>query len=78
MAVDIGHIRQHICLTWSQATNGNTEGGRFDPVLWIEFGVAQWSERLVRRTKDLGSIPGAGANFSPQILTDTYVKHLIL
>ncbi|KAJ4427358.1 hypothetical protein ANN_24978 [Periplaneta americana] len=24
---------------------------RFGPVLWIEFGVAQWSERLVRRTK---------------------------
>ncbi|KAJ4436928.1 hypothetical protein ANN_17060, partial [Periplaneta americana] len=47
MAVDIGHIRQHICLTWSQATKGNIEGGRFDPVLWIEFGVAQWSERLV-------------------------------
>ncbi|KAJ4427548.1 hypothetical protein ANN_25196 [Periplaneta americana] len=31
---------------------GNIEGGEFDPVLWIEFGVAQWSERLVRRTKD--------------------------
>ncbi|KAJ4433976.1 hypothetical protein ANN_16295 [Periplaneta americana] len=30
----------------------NIEGGEFDPVLWIEFGVAQWSERLVRRTKD--------------------------
>ncbi|KAJ4443739.1 hypothetical protein ANN_05517 [Periplaneta americana] len=43
---DIGHIRQHICLTWSQATKGNIEGGRFDPVLWIEFGVDQWSERL--------------------------------
>ncbi|KAJ4439588.1 hypothetical protein ANN_07715 [Periplaneta americana] len=52
MAVGIGHIRQHICLTWSQATKGNIEGGRFDHVLWIEFGVAQWSERLVRRTKD--------------------------
>ncbi|KAJ4444447.1 hypothetical protein ANN_06239 [Periplaneta americana] len=50
------------------ATKGNTEGGRFGPVLWIEFGVAQWSERLVRRTKDPGSIPGAGANVSPQIL----------
>ncbi|KAJ4437359.1 hypothetical protein ANN_17500 [Periplaneta americana] len=24
----------------------NTVGERFDPVLWIEFGVAQWSERL--------------------------------
>ncbi|KAJ4442205.1 hypothetical protein ANN_12071 [Periplaneta americana] len=35
-----------------QATKGNTEGGRFDPVLWIEFGVAQRSERLVRRIKD--------------------------
>ncbi|KAJ4434814.1 hypothetical protein ANN_23385 [Periplaneta americana] len=46
MAVDIGHIRQHICLTWSQATKGNIEGGSFDPALWIEFGVAQWSERL--------------------------------
>ncbi|KAJ4430208.1 hypothetical protein ANN_22418 [Periplaneta americana] len=42
MAVDIGHIRHHICLTWSQATKGNSEGG----------GFAQWSERLVRRTKD--------------------------
>ncbi|KAJ4426136.1 hypothetical protein ANN_26945 [Periplaneta americana] len=31
---------------------GNIQGGEFDPVLWIEFGVAQWSERLVRRTKD--------------------------
>ncbi|KAJ4436883.1 hypothetical protein ANN_17015 [Periplaneta americana] len=48
MAVDIGHICQHICLTWSQATKGNIEGGRFGPVLWIEFGVAQWSERLKR------------------------------
>ncbi|KAJ4448583.1 hypothetical protein ANN_10602 [Periplaneta americana] len=74
MAVDIGHIRQHICLTWSQATKGNIEGGGFDPVLWIEFGVAQWSERLVRRTKDPGSIPGAGANFSPQILIKTVTK----
>ncbi|KAJ4434974.1 hypothetical protein ANN_23546 [Periplaneta americana] len=55
MAVDIGHIRQHICLTWSQATKGNIEGGGFGPVLWIEFGVAQWSERLVRRTKDPAS-----------------------
>ncbi|KAJ4428906.1 hypothetical protein ANN_25900 [Periplaneta americana] len=36
----------------TQATKGNTEGGRFDPMLWIEFGVAQRSERLVRRTKD--------------------------
>ncbi|KAJ4436520.1 hypothetical protein ANN_16551 [Periplaneta americana] len=52
MAVDIGHTRQHMCLTWSQATKGNIEGGGFGPVLWIEFGVAQWSERLVRRTKD--------------------------
>ncbi|KAJ4446949.1 hypothetical protein ANN_13651 [Periplaneta americana] len=26
------------------ATKGNIEGGRFGPVLWIEFGVAQWSE----------------------------------
>ncbi|KAJ4441949.1 hypothetical protein ANN_11813, partial [Periplaneta americana] len=46
MAVDIGHIRQHICLTWSQATKGNIEGRGFGPVLRIEFGVAQWSERL--------------------------------
>ncbi|KAJ4452039.1 hypothetical protein ANN_03554 [Periplaneta americana] len=52
MAVDIGHIRQHVCLTLSQAIMGNIEGGEFDPVLWIEFGVAQWSERLERRTKD--------------------------
>ncbi|KAJ4449078.1 hypothetical protein ANN_00473 [Periplaneta americana] len=44
--VDIGHIRQHMCLTWSQGTKGNIEGGGFVPVLWIEFGVAQWSERL--------------------------------
>ncbi|KAJ4443699.1 hypothetical protein ANN_05374 [Periplaneta americana] len=57
MAVDIGHTPTYICLTWSQATKGNIEGGRFDPVLWIEFGVAQWLERLVRRTKDPGSIP---------------------
>ncbi|KAJ4427504.1 hypothetical protein ANN_25152 [Periplaneta americana] len=27
---------------------GNIEGGEFDLVLWIEFGVAQWSECLVR------------------------------
>ncbi|KAJ4442524.1 hypothetical protein ANN_04111 [Periplaneta americana] len=52
ISLDIGHIRQHTCLTWSQATKGNIEGGGFGPVLWIEFGVAQWSERLVRRTKD--------------------------
>ncbi|KAJ4445831.1 hypothetical protein ANN_12516 [Periplaneta americana] len=45
--VATGHIRQHICLTWSQAIKGNIEGGKLDPVLWIEFGVA-----LVRRTKD--------------------------
>ncbi|KAJ4426841.1 hypothetical protein ANN_26640 [Periplaneta americana] len=32
--------------SWSQATKGNIEGGEFDPVLWIEFGVVQWSERL--------------------------------
>ncbi|KAJ4428271.1 hypothetical protein ANN_24288 [Periplaneta americana] len=25
---------------------GNTEGGEFDQVLWVEFCVAQWSERL--------------------------------
>ncbi|KAJ4429655.1 hypothetical protein ANN_21856 [Periplaneta americana] len=37
---------------------GNTEGGGFGPVLWIEFGVAQWSERLVRRTKDPGDNAG--------------------
>ncbi|KAJ4431874.1 hypothetical protein ANN_20480 [Periplaneta americana] len=30
----------------TKATKGNIEGGGFDPVLWIEFGVAQWSERL--------------------------------
>ncbi|KAJ4428102.1 hypothetical protein ANN_24116 [Periplaneta americana] len=64
----VGHIRQHLCLTWGQATKGNNEGEGFGPVLWIEFGVTQWSERLVRRTKDPGSIPGAGANFSPRIL----------
>ncbi|KAJ4448062.1 hypothetical protein ANN_10074 [Periplaneta americana] len=46
MAVDIGHVRQHICLTWSQATKENIKVGEFDLVLWIEFGVAQWSERL--------------------------------
>ncbi|KAJ4427091.1 hypothetical protein ANN_24706 [Periplaneta americana] len=49
MAVDIGHIRQHICLTWSQATKGNIGGGRFGLVLWIEFGVAQWPELLLLR-----------------------------
>ncbi|KAJ4447286.1 hypothetical protein ANN_09290 [Periplaneta americana] len=47
MAVEIGHIRQHMCLTWSQAIKRNIEGEEFDPVLWIEFGVAQWSERLI-------------------------------
>ncbi|KAJ4429525.1 hypothetical protein ANN_21694 [Periplaneta americana] len=36
----------------NQATKRNIEGGGFGPVLWIQFGVAQWSERLVRRTKD--------------------------
>ncbi|KAJ4446344.1 hypothetical protein ANN_13039 [Periplaneta americana] len=54
---DIGHIRQHICLTWSQATKGNIEGGGFGPVLWIGFGVAQWSERLVRKTKNPAAKP---------------------
>ncbi|KAJ4443953.1 hypothetical protein ANN_05742 [Periplaneta americana] len=38
----------------STAPDRNIEGGGFCPVLWIEFGVAQWSERLVRRTKDPG------------------------
>ncbi|KAJ4441023.1 hypothetical protein ANN_10872 [Periplaneta americana] len=47
------HNVTNCCPTWSQATKGNnTVGGEFDPVLWIEFGVAQWSERLVPRTKD--------------------------
>ncbi|KAJ4447061.1 hypothetical protein ANN_09050 [Periplaneta americana] len=46
MAVDLDIRRQRVCLTWSQATKGNIEGGEFGPVLWIEFGVAQWSERL--------------------------------
>ncbi|KAJ4432499.1 hypothetical protein ANN_21119 [Periplaneta americana] len=44
----------------SQATKGNIEGGRFDPVLWIEFGVAQWTERLVRRTKDTDASTARG------------------
>ncbi|KAJ4449395.1 hypothetical protein ANN_00794 [Periplaneta americana] len=52
--VDIGYTSTYICLTWSQATKGNIEGEEFGPVLWIEFGVAQWAERLVRRTKDPG------------------------
>ncbi|KAJ4445104.1 hypothetical protein ANN_06903 [Periplaneta americana] len=30
----------------NQAIKGNIEGGVFDPVLWIKFGVAQRSERL--------------------------------
>ncbi|KAJ4437206.1 hypothetical protein ANN_17341 [Periplaneta americana] len=47
MAVDLNIKRQRICLSWSQATKGNIEGGEFDSVLWIEFGLAQWSERLV-------------------------------
>ncbi|KAJ4446819.1 hypothetical protein ANN_13517, partial [Periplaneta americana] len=34
-----------------QALKGSIEGGGFGPVLWIKFGVAQWSERLVRKTK---------------------------
>ncbi|KAJ4436598.1 hypothetical protein ANN_16631 [Periplaneta americana] len=54
MAVYLDIKCQRKCLTWSQATKENTDGGEFDPVLWIEFGVAQWSERLVRRTKDPG------------------------
>lgn len=33
----------------------------------LNFGVAQWLERLVHRTKYLGSIPGTGANFTPLI-----------
>ncbi|KAJ4444228.1 hypothetical protein ANN_06019 [Periplaneta americana] len=49
----IGGIRNTVMPSdYSPATKGNIEEGRFDPVLWIEFGVAQWSERLVRRTKD--------------------------
>ena len=68
MAVDNVLKRQHICLTGSKATKGNTKGGEFDSALWTEVGVAQWSEHLVRRTKDPGSIPGAEANFSPSIL----------
>ncbi|KAJ4440734.1 hypothetical protein ANN_08958 [Periplaneta americana] len=51
MAVDIVHIRQHIYLTRGQATKGNAEGEEFVPVLWIEFGVAQWSERLIMEKK---------------------------
>ncbi|KAJ4441292.1 hypothetical protein ANN_11146 [Periplaneta americana] len=46
MAVDLDIKRQRICLTWSQAIKGNTEGRELGPVLWIEFGIAQWSERL--------------------------------
>ncbi|KAJ4433350.1 hypothetical protein ANN_15609 [Periplaneta americana] len=52
LAVGIGYTSTYICLTWSQATKGNIEGGRFDPVLWIEFGVAQWSERLVPKPRN--------------------------
>ncbi|KAJ4438241.1 hypothetical protein ANN_14180 [Periplaneta americana] len=60
--VEIGHIldmRAKTDMQWpsnnfrkfynyiaNQATKGNIEGGKFGPVLWIEFGVAQWSERL--------------------------------
>ncbi|KAJ4427495.1 hypothetical protein ANN_25143 [Periplaneta americana] len=33
------------------ATKGNIESGEFGPVLWIEFSVAQWSERLVREPR---------------------------
>ncbi|KAJ4443974.1 hypothetical protein ANN_05763 [Periplaneta americana] len=39
-------LRQIQSTAPDQATKGNIEGGRFDLVLWIEFGVAQWSERL--------------------------------
>ncbi|KAJ4439088.1 hypothetical protein ANN_15045 [Periplaneta americana] len=77
MAVDIGHIRQHICLTWSQATKGNIEGGGFGPVLWIEFGVAQWSERLEedsdessdvrRRSSDNSDIESRAASSSSSL-----------
>ncbi|KAJ4436886.1 hypothetical protein ANN_17018 [Periplaneta americana] len=56
MAVDLDIKRQRMCLTWSEATKGNIEGGEFGPVLWIEFGVAQWSDRLVRRAKGPGDI----------------------
>ncbi|KAJ4431312.1 hypothetical protein ANN_19909 [Periplaneta americana] len=52
-----GHLvsRPDVPTVTPQATKENIEGGRFDPVLWIEFSVAQWSERLVRRTKDSDS-----------------------
>ncbi|KAJ4436634.1 hypothetical protein ANN_16765 [Periplaneta americana] len=51
-----GHLvsRLDVLTVTPQATKENFEGGEFDQVLWIEFGVAQWSERLVRRTKDSG------------------------
>ncbi|KAJ4439402.1 hypothetical protein ANN_07524 [Periplaneta americana] len=39
----------------NQATKGNIEGGGFGPVMRIEFGVAQWSERLPPR--DSNTLP---------------------
>ncbi|KAJ4435244.1 hypothetical protein ANN_23822 [Periplaneta americana] len=40
--------RANICNNDKKAKKGNIEGGGFDPVLWIEFGVAQWSERWLQ------------------------------
>ncbi|KAJ4430225.1 hypothetical protein ANN_22437 [Periplaneta americana] len=65
MAADLDIKRQRICLTWSQAIKGNIEGGEFDPVLWIEFGVAQWSERLVDRKRRTLVWPPRSTDLTP-------------
>ncbi|KAJ4445839.1 hypothetical protein ANN_12524 [Periplaneta americana] len=68
-----GHLVSRLdvlTVTPQQATKGNIEGGGFGPVLWIEFGVAQWSERLVRRTKDTGFIPNALLTFKSKSTKD--------
>ncbi|KAJ4446193.1 hypothetical protein ANN_12887 [Periplaneta americana] len=81
MAVDTRHTSQHICLTWSQATKGNTEGGRLDPVLWIGYGIAQWSERLLHTDWSL-VLPCGNTEMSfinaPSTHEDTYHHNICL
>ncbi|KAJ4444524.1 hypothetical protein ANN_06318 [Periplaneta americana] len=63
-------FRDHsLCLSLVQCLRkkgNNTRREGFDPVLWIELRRSSVIRTLgIRRTKDPGSIPGSGANFSP-------------
>ncbi|KAJ4427744.1 hypothetical protein ANN_25397 [Periplaneta americana] len=72
MAVDIGYTSTYMP-NLESGHKGNIEGGGFDPVLWIEFGVAQWSERLsinanLNQTNRTRATPGIQARFALTVI----------